>query len=398
MPEKRVDSLFRYMSGVIAGKPGGSLVKENRILEIDYTPGDVLTLFDRLFNAGYTVEELKTPSNKLFNLLHQALDRYPSDEVKPGSFLHHLMEDNRHLENLLKETRPLILKLNSDYNTEDIAAITGLIEQVQKIHNHYIIKENTLFPVLEKNWPEHQCLKLMWSYHDDIRKTIKDTLSILALEEFNVTRFNAISGELFFSIFTILYREEKVLVPQILQTIDDSVLENLLFESAELGFAYLNREELSIPEQSPKKTPAALYDTEGDSVILTTGELSLPQLEMLFQFLPVDITYVDENDEVLFYSDPPHRIFPRSRSIIGRKVQNCHPPESLHIVERILTAFKNGEKDNADFTIKMGSKFVQIRYFAIRDEEKRYKGTLEVSQDITKIRDINKESRLLDWI
>ncbi len=397
MPNQRVESLFRYMSGVIAGKPGGILVKENHILETDYTPNDVLSLFDLLFEAGYSVEELKTPSNKLFNLLHQALDRFPSEEIESDSFLYNIIEDNHRLQKILKETRPLILKLNSDYHAEDITAITGLVEQIQKIHNHYVIKENALFPVLEKNWPEHQCLKLMWSYHDDIRKTIKEALILLARPELNISRFNTVTGELFFAVFTILYREEKVLIPHILQTIDDSVLESLLIESAELGFAYLNREELKIPEQSPAESPAAGRSIRDGSVSLSTGKLSLSQFEMLFQYLPVDITYVDENDVVLFYSDPPHRIFPRSKSIIGRKVQNCHPPESLHVVERILKAFRSGTKEEASFVIKMGPKYIQIRYFAIRGEEGDFKGTLEVSQDVTAIRKIDGESRLLDW-
>ena len=395
MPEQRVESLFRYMSGVIAGKPGGILVKENHILETEYTPNDVLSLFDQLFDAGFSVEKLKTPSNKLFNLLHQSLDRFPSEDIKPDSFLSNLIEDNRRLTNLLKETRPLILKLNSNYGTEDVESITSLIEQIQHIHNHYVVKENALFPVLEKNWPEHQCLKLMWSYHDDIRKTIKETLTLLSRPELNVSRFNAVTGELFFAVFTILYREEKVLIPQILQTIDDSVLDNLLIESAEMGFSFLKKDEIKLPSGHGRE--AGNTNRPDGSVSLSTGKLSLSQLEMLFGFLPVDITYVDENDTVLFYSDPPHRIFPRSKSIIGRKVQNCHPPESLYIVEKILKAFRNGEKEEASFVIKMGPKYIQIRYFANRDEEGKFKGTLEVSQDVTAIRDIDGECRLLDW-
>ncbi len=235
----------------------------------------------------------------------------------------------------------------------------------------------------------------MWSYHDDIRKTIKEALALLVLPELNITRFNAVAGELFFSVFTILYREEKVLIPQILHTIDDEVLNNLLIESAELGFSFLKEDEIKLPAASRQET-GRTKEFDG-SVTLSTGKLSLTQLELLFQFLPVDISYVDENDTVLFYSDPPHRIFPRSKSIIGRKVQNCHPPESLHIVEKILKAFRNGEKDEASFVIQMGPKFIQIRYFAIRDEEGEFKGTLEVSQDVTAIREIDGESRLLDW-
>ena len=392
MPEKQVEFLFRYMEGVIAGKPGGRLVKENHILETEFTPEDVITLFDRLFDAGYSVEELKSPSNKLFNLLHQTLDRYSAGEVEQDSFLSYLIEDNRRLEEFLKQARPLILKLNSSYTHEDIRTLTELFESIQKVHKHYVIKENALFPILERYWPEHQCLKLMWSYHDDIRETINETLRILAEPKLKVERFNSITGELYFSIFTILYREEKVLIPRIVETIDNEILKDLLPESGELGFSYLGKEELELPaetRESPRKGKGFIS--------LNTGKLSLNQLEMLFTHMPMDITYVDENDEVLFYSDPPHRIFPRSKSIIGRKVQNCHPPESLHIVEKILTAFRSGEKDKADFVIRMGPKYIQIRYFAVRDEKGDFKGTLEVSQDISDIRTVEEEHRLLDW-
>ena len=392
MPEKQVEFLFRYMKGVIEGKPGGRLVKENHILDTEFTPEDVITLFDRLFDAGYSVEELKSPSNKLFNLLHQTLDRYSTEKIEPDSFLSYLIEDNRRLEEYLKEARPLILKLNSNYTLEDISVLTNLFERIQKVHKHYIIKENALFPILERYWPEHQCLKLMWSYHDDIREAIKQTLRILSQPEFKVEQFNSITGELYFSIFTILYREEKVLIPRMMETINNESLKNLLLESGELGFSFLEKEELNLPAKTIEPP------IKGNSFIsLSTGKLSLEQLEILFSHLPVDITYVDENDTVLFYSDPPHRIFPRSKSIIGRKVQNCHPPESLHIVEKILKAFRNGEKNQADFVIRMGPKFIQIRYFAVRNERGEFKGTLEVSQDISTIRSVEEEHRLLDW-
>jgi len=397
MRKQQVESLYRYITGVIAGKPGGRLVKDNHILETEYIPGDVLSLFDKLFDAGYSVEELKEPSNKLFNLLHQTLDRYSQGSVKQNGFLASLIEDNRRLENLLKETRPLILKLNSSYGKEDIDSITKLLREIEKIHNHYVVKENALFPILEKHWPEHQCLKLMWSYHDDIRKTIKTAINLLGEPELRTTRFNNLTGEMFFSIFTILYREEKVLIPQILETIDNSVLENLMIESAELGFSYLSPEELDIPEAVPEASHESTGKRPSDTITLSTGELSLSQLEMLFRHMPVDVTYVDENDKVLFYSDPPDRIFPRSRSVIGRKVQNCHPPESLHIVEKILKAFRSGERDEASFVIRMGEKFIQIRYFAVRDEKGTFRGTLEVSQDVTGIRKIDGENRLPDW-
>jgi len=112
--------------------------------------------------------------------------------------------------------------------------------------------------------------------------------------------------------------------------------------------------------------------------------------------LPVDITMIDENDRVCFFSNPKERFFPRSKAIIGRTVQNCHPPESVHVVDDLVKAFKSGEKDSESFWIQMKGRFVLIQYFALRDEDNAYKGCIEVSQDVTDIRKLNGEKRLMD--
>ena len=130
---------------------------------------------------------------------------------------------------------------------------------------------------------------------------------------------------------------------------------------------------------------------------LGTGHLSLEEIKTMINTLPLDITYVDENDRVRFFSNPEDRFFPRSKAIIGRTVQNCHPPESVDTVEKILESFKSGEKDKARFWIQMKGKFVLIEYYALRDQAGNYKGTLEVSQDITELRELEGEQRLLDW-
>jgi DUF438 domain-containing protein len=113
--------------------------------------------------------------------------------------------------------------------------------------------------------------------------------------------------------------------------------------------------------------------------------------------LPLDVSFVDENDKVIYYSGTPERIFPRTPGVIGRKVQNCHPPKSVDVVERILKAFRSGERDSAEFWIDSRGRFVHIRYFALRDGTGAYKGTLEVTQDATGIRSLRGERRLLDW-
>jgi DUF438 domain-containing protein len=130
---------------------------------------------------------------------------------------------------------------------------------------------------------------------------------------------------------------------------------------------------------------------------LLTGEISLEQLNLILTHLPVDLSFVDENDEVRFYSEGPSRIFPRSPAVIGRKVQNCHPPKSVHTVQEILDSFRAGRQDQAEFWIQLRGSFIHIRYLAVRDKAGGYRGCLEVSQDATHVRGLEGERRLLDW-
>ena len=134
-----------------------------------------------------------------------------------------------------------------------------------------------------------------------------------------------------------------------------------------------------------------------DMLDLDTGKLTLEQINLLLKHMPIDISFVDANDEVKYYSATDDRIFPRSPAVIGRKVQKCHPPKSVHVVEDIVKQFKSGEKDVAEFWIQLGDKMVNIRYFAVRDDQGKYMGVLEVSQDITHIKTLEGERRLVQW-
>ena len=130
---------------------------------------------------------------------------------------------------------------------------------------------------------------------------------------------------------------------------------------------------------------------------LDTGQLSIEQINIMLKHLPVDVSFVDASDELRYYSDTPQRIFARTPAVIGRKVQNCHPPKSVHVVQKIIDAFRAGEKDSAEFWIELNGRFIHIHYFAMRDKDGNYRGTLEVSQDVTEIRKLEGERRLLDW-
>jgi len=135
----------------------------------------------------------------------------------------------------------------------------------------------------------------------------------------------------------------------------------------------------------------------GEPLELKTGKLTAEQVDLILRALPVDVSFVDENDTVIYYSEKKDRIFTRVPGVIGRKVQNCHPAKSVDVVERILKAFKTGQKDRAEFWIQIEGRFIHIRYFAIRDDQGHYRGCLEVSQDVTEIRQLQGQRRLLDW-
>jgi DUF438 domain-containing protein len=168
-----------------------------------------------------------------------------------------------------------------------------------------------------------------------------------------------------------------------------------MFDEAPAAYPAHAENEYIHPSQDTAKRKLP-FSLEG-RIDLEQGHMLPEQINWLLKFMPVDITYVDENDTVQFFSTPQKRIFPRTTAIIGRKVSNCHPPESVHVVEKIVESFKNGEKDHADFWIKMKDEYILIRYFAVRDEQNNYKGVIEVTQEISDIKAIDGEKRLLDW-
>jgi DUF438 domain-containing protein len=336
------------------------------------------------------MDELKTASNKILNIFHIPIQEYPTFLPEKDSFLWLLSENNRVMEKMLSQISPVFKQLNKEpENQELVKTVLYLFKELQKFEAYYTIKENVLFPAIESQWPNYRCLQIMWSFHDDIRRKIKGIIQTLSELPIDLKTLNPLVGDVFFNMTTIKFREEKIVFPLMLSTFPEEQLHKLLEESAALGFPYVQPENLEV------KPTMSGYDN--GLVDLGTGQMSIEQLILLFNHLPIDITFVDETDTVRFFSTPKKRIFPRTNAIIGRKVQNCHPPESMHVVSLIIESFKNGSKDKADFWIKMHETFILIQYFAVRDKSQQYKGVIEVTQEITEIQAISGEKRILDW-
>ena len=389
--EVRIEKLTNYMKGLLNGEKGLELVKKYDIITDNFIPSDILETFDNIFAIEQDIEKIKVVSNKLFNILYKTFNEYPSIEVPDKTFLYYLTEDNKQISNVLQKAKPAIKSINkADIQQSDLNEIKKYFTELIKIDGHYTLKENVLFPVLENNWQHYDCLKLMWSFHDDIRKNIKKTIDIIDAKEFDLKLFNKISSLVYFNINTIIFREERVLFPVILETIDKENIAQMLAESVDIGYAYVNTKNIKIDTNKSKIDKSGIINFD-------TGSITVKEAELIFNHLPVDLTFVDKDDTVKYFSTPKHRIFPRTNAIIGRKVQDCHPPESVDVVEKIVKAFEEGKKDKAAFWIKMGPQFVLIQYFAVRDENNDFLGTLEVSQEVSEIRNLTGERRLLDW-
>ncbi len=356
------------------------------------TAHDVIALVDEFVKAQTPTSETKIGINKFLNVLGKTIREMPEVVAEEDSLWIAFQRNSQHLASLLKDFKAHVKTLNSNHsnNTAQQEAAQEF-KAIAAFEPYYTIKENVLFPVLEKCWPDFRCLQVMWSFHDDIRGGLKEVQQILNTYPLQIMDFNKSIGDLYFNMLAIKLREDKLLYPHAASTIDDQHLQQLIPECNAIGFPYFQAVENKKSTQMTESN-----DTQG-SVDLATGGLTADQLILLFNHLPVDITYVDEDDKVRFFSDPPHRIFPRSKAIIGRDVHNCHPPESVHIVHQIIDNFRNGSKDSASFWINMKSKMIHIQYFALRDKTGAYKGVIEVSQEISAIKKLEGEQRLLDW-
>ncbi len=388
---ERVARLVELFQLVIREELTASQVPEFQEVIDHADPGDVIAVVDQLVLLQIPMPELKKGINKALNLLNKSLQEFPYTPPASGSFLEALLLNNEQVDIRLKAIRPLLKELNQ--NPENAALQSKLKEQLTellRIDLHYQIKENVLFPVIEKYLPDYRCLSVMWSFHDDIRRNLKEAISMLSSADFDMKKFNRLAGDIFFNIYAIKFREERILFPIITGIIPENELNGLISESLEIGFPFVQ------PQTAASERTSGEPGLSGE-INLQTGFLTPEQIRLLFNHLPVDITYVDENNKVRYFSTPEKRIFRRTNSIIGRDVKNCHPHESVHVVEQIVDAFRKGTKDKASFWIRMKGEFILIQYFAVRDERGNYRGVVEVSQEITEIRELEGEKRLLDW-
>jgi len=380
--------------------------KFKQVLE-GVSPLEISKIEQELIEEGVPREEIQRLCEVHLAVFREQLEKQKLT-VPAGHPINILMEEHKIMLQLSERLVDIAKKIKGkDYLTE----IDGEMEQLRHIseefsdsEKHYLREENVLFPFLEKHGITEPPA-IMWMEHDQIRKKKKQLKTLT--EKISPTNFQTFKEELeeiAAAMQNLLsshfYKENNILFPTSLRVISNEEWRQIREEFDDIGYCCFTPPQATIKLQIEK---AEEIKAKVEAVALPgklefeTGTLSRDEVEAILNTLPVDITFVDKDDVVRYFNKAEGRIFVRTKAVIGRKVQQCHPQKSIHVVNRILNAFKAGEKDVAEFWIQMNNRLIHIRYFAVRNKNGEYLGTLEVTQDITDIKKIEGEKRLLDW-
>jgi DUF438 domain-containing protein len=402
-PKERQAALKGIIKDLHAGEDMEVLKQRFRDLIQGVEAPEIAKMEQELMNEGLPAEEIKKLCDVHVEIFKEALEEQDRPEPPLGHPVHTYMKENRASEKIMSDTSMLMGLLGQPPATaafeEHRQALGELIEQLSEINTHYTRKENQLFPMLEAHHFTGPS-QVMWSIHDDIRAQMKQAREAFAASD-PVQTVDSLK-EAIQAIRDMIYKEEHILFPTSLDMLTDSEWVKVKEGEPDIGFAWVTPDEgwpdeILKEAEAPAPEPEEVLQDVAGALGLDTGRMTLEQINLVLTHLPVDLTFVDENDRVAYYSEGPERIFPRSPAIIGREVRNCHPPKSVHMVNKILDAFKSGDRDTAAFWIELGGKFIYIRYFPVRDASGQYRGCLEVSQDLTEIRKLEGQNRLLDW-
>jgi DUF438 domain-containing protein len=398
--DKKKEALKELIRKIHEGENPEELKRRFRENFGDVTSEEIARVEEELIKEGFPRDEIIRLCEVHLAVFRESVQREQTAAGKTSPFHpvnilmkeHEIMLENaKRLVGLLKgHTLESFLQDEKAFST-----LENLVHHFKEAEKHYLREENALFPLLEK-YGITEPPKIMWMEHDLIREIKKNLYA--HYEKFkntpNSEDFIAMANsteKLLNTINSHFFKENSVLFPTALRVAKEEEWQKVKRDFDEIGYCCFYPQPQLLEEKSEE------VGVTEEIIKLPSGSFTLKELIAVLNTLPVDITFVDKNDEVKFFNETKDRIFVRTRGVIGRKVQNCHPQKSVHVVEKILDEFKKGTRDVADFWIWVKDRYIFIRYFAVRDEKGEYLGTLEVSQDITDIKKLEGEKRLLDW-
>jgi DUF438 domain-containing protein len=364
---------------------------------------EIAKIEEELANEGMKREEMRRLCDVHMAIFKEQLEKQQPN-MQPSQPISILMEEHKAMLKMADQLMSIankVLKISDmSYATAEIHEVEHLAEDFTDSEKHYLREENVLFPYLEKHGITEPPA-VMWMEHNDIRE-LKKKLPAL-IKNVDEAGFQSFKDELWETAKALsnllqnhFYKENNVLFPAAMSVITEQEWVDIRKEFDEIGYCCFTPPELITIVPKTEVVQAATQAPEG-VLQFETGNLKKEQLESLLNTLPVDITFIDADDIVRYFSKPEKRFFVRTKAVIGRKVQMCHPQKSLDVVTAILDSFKSGKKDVAAFWINLNNQLIHIRFFAVRDGDGKYLGTMEVVQDITKIKSIEGERRLLNW-
>ena len=362
--------------------------------------GDEIARIEQvLVGEGLDPEQIKPLCDVHVAVFRESLDNQTDPQTIPGHPVFTFRAENLAVGHVLDNVRTALDNFKATPDEEILQAAQESVRKLREYDKHYLRKENILFSYLER-YDFSGPSQVMWAVHDDVRDMWKILTALLDAEpgEVPTAQLDETFARLDRTLRDMIYKEHKILFPAAMARLSETDWSEIRAQEAEIGYCYVTagrQWQARIDPRAKEGQASAGVAPEG-LIPLNVGALSAEQIDLMLTSLPVDITFVDENDEVRFFSQTRERIFPRSPAIIGRKVQNCHPPQSVDRVQRILDDFRAGERDVAEFWISMQGMFIHIRYFALRDTAGTYRGTIEVTQNIAPLRALEGERRLLN--
>lgn len=400
---RRKDLLKHLIRQLHGGEPVDQL-RTQLIRTLGQVPyGDVVAVEQELIAEGLPTGEILKLCDLHSAVLRGAVAVDQARDVPPGHPVHTFRQENEALTWEIAEVHRLCAEVSAappDADASDlVAALRGRFNSLMDVDKHYLRKEHLVFPYLEKagiTGPP----TVMWGKHDETRALLKQASAALAAGVVSAGEVAALAQLVLTpasqAVSDMIEKEEQILLPMCLDAITDADWYDVKRQSLEYGYCLIDPSDEWVPENLPAGDVAGT--PEAGRIRLPSGSMTPVELQAILNSIPFDLTFVDKDDTVRYFTQGRERIFSRSRAILGRKVQYCHPPSSVKVVEQILADFKAGSQSHAAFWITMKGQFLSIEYFALRDAAGAYLGCLEVSQDLTAKRALTGEQRLLNYV
>ncbi len=380
-------------------------VKEEFLREFGSVSAEELAAAEKqLMEEGMPLEQVQNLCDVhafVFEDNLQAVGKDKQVDTTPGHPAFVFKGENTGLKAFLaKEFEPALSAFTKDDSEKNNKDLVQAVKSLSKLHVHYQRKENLLFPYLEKAGITAPP-KVMWGVDDEIRALWKEALADLPTKGREVL---PVVEKLLEQVKSMITKEDNILMPMLLENLDADDWLTVARDSADIGYCFNGGIEGASPSDAlawyrwnfSLSGKSDVLEQSGDTVTLPSGAFTLEELTCMLNTLPGDITFVGRDDRVRYFSEGKERVFPRTRSIIGREVAHCHPPKSLHIVEKLIEEFKAGRKDEESFWLQRGNQFVMIRYYAVRSEGGEYLGVMEVTEEISALRSLEGNKLLAD--